>query len=121
MCSASLHQFAHRLRNRLLVLTLVVGTVLSLSVGTVFIVTDEVDARARTIHPCLLGDEPCNTPVPTPKPRWSARRPASVRTARLGPSAARLWSTGTAVVANAISFVLRFRLFTAYGENRMAG
>jgi hypothetical protein len=30
---------------------------------------DSADAMSRTIHPCLLGDEPCNTPAPTPKPR----------------------------------------------------
>ena len=29
----------------------------------------DAGARSRTIHPCLLGDEPCTTPAPTPSPR----------------------------------------------------
>jgi hypothetical protein len=31
--------------------------------------TESADARARTNHQRLLGDEPCNMPAPSPSPR----------------------------------------------------
>ena len=41
---------------------------LALVVSVAVPLVGPADARSRTIHPCLLGDEPCNTPAPTPQP-----------------------------------------------------
>jgi hypothetical protein len=58
---------------RRLRLTLLAGLAVLVAFVIVTVVltaaVESADARARQIHPCLLGDEPCNTPAPTPSPR----------------------------------------------------
>jgi hypothetical protein len=51
---------------RLILGGLVLGGV---ALGIVGPLGRSADAMSWTIHPCLLGDEPCTTPPPTPKPR----------------------------------------------------
>ena len=50
-------------------LALAVLVALNLGYAAVGPLAEPAAARSRTIHPCLLGDEPCNTPAPTPQPR----------------------------------------------------
>lgn len=51
---------------RLILGGLVLGGIV---VGVVGPLERSADAMSRTIHPCLLGDEPCKTPAPSPRPR----------------------------------------------------